>query len=107
MPLVPVVLYGIAPEAVRSRVTNAVDLRYYANAERLQMLRVGWRMVLDHPITGVGPGRVDKLYESYLAAGEPVPAYHGHLHNNAAQIGAAVWNSRHDRCPGICCRLDS
>jgi O-antigen ligase len=88
LPLVPVVLYGIAPEAVRSRVTNAMDLRYYANAERLQMLRVGWRMVLDHPVTGVGPGRVDKLYESYLAAGESVPAYHGHLHNNAAQIGA-------------------
>jgi O-Antigen ligase len=88
VPLLPVVLYGLAPEAVRSRVTTAMDLRYYANAERLQMLTVGWRMVLDHPITGIGPGRVDKLYESYLKEGEPVPAYHGHLRNNAAQIGA-------------------
>ena len=45
-------------------------------------------MLQDHPLTGVGPGRVDELYESYLEPGDPVPAYHGHLHNNLAQIAA-------------------
>ena len=52
------------------------------------MLRVGWRMVLDHPMSGVGPGRVEKLYPTYLAPGEPEPAYHGHLHNNLVQLTA-------------------
>ena len=82
------ILYLISPSAVRVRVANSIDLNYYSNSERLQMLKVGWQMMREHPLTGVGPGRVDKLYESYLSSGDPVPAYHGHLHNNLAQIVA-------------------
>ncbi len=52
------------------------------------MWRVGWKMIQERPLTGVGPGRVDALYRSYLESGEPVPAYHGHLHNNAIQLAA-------------------
>jgi O-antigen ligase len=88
LPAIPLALYLVAPEAVRSRAAKFVDFSYYSNAERFQMLKVGWRMLQDHPFTGVGPGRVDQLYESYLESGDPVPAYHGHLHNNLAQIAA-------------------
>ena len=88
VPAVPLALFLVMPDAVSSRAAKFVDLSYYSNAERLQMLRVGWKMVQDHPLTGVGPGRVDELYESYLDPGDPVPAYHGHLHNNLAQIAA-------------------
>jgi len=88
LPFVPLTLYLISPSAVRVRVADSMNLTYYSNSERLQMLRVGWQMVRDHPLTGVGAGRVDKLYESYLSAGDNVPAYHGHLHNNFAQIAA-------------------
>jgi O-antigen ligase len=88
LPLIPVVVYALAPDAVRARVATGTDPGYYANAERLQMLRVGWKMVTDRPLTGVGPGRVERLYESYLSPGETLPAYHGHLHNNLVQIAA-------------------
>jgi O-antigen ligase len=88
LPLVALVFYVFAPDAVRSRVAEATDPSYYSNAERLQMIEVGWNMVKDHPLTGVGPGRVDKLYEGYLRPGDPVPAYHGHLHNNFLQLAA-------------------
>jgi O-antigen ligase len=88
LPLIPVVVYALAPDAVRARVATGTDPGYYANAERLQMLRVGWKMVTDRPLTGVGPGRVERLYESYLSPGETIPAYHGHLHNNLVQIAA-------------------
>jgi O-antigen ligase len=81
-------LFAVAPGPVRSRVTESLRPEYYSNAERVQMLRVGWRMVLDHPISGVGPGRVEKLYQSYLSPGDPVPAYHGHLHNNLVELAA-------------------
>jgi len=54
----------------------------------VQMARVGWKMIREHPLTGVGPGRVEKLYPNYLEQGEPLPAYHGHLHNNAIQLAA-------------------
>ena len=88
VPAIPCVLFLAAPSAIRSRVTESLDPSYYSNAERVQMLRVGWKMVREHPWTGVGPGRVEKLYPSYLAPGEPIPAYHGHLHNNAAELAA-------------------
>jgi O-antigen ligase len=88
LPAVPLALYFIAPDAVRSRVATFLDPTFYSNAERVQMLEVGWRMLRDHPLTGVGPGRVEKLYTSYLLPGDPVPAYRGHLHNNLVQIAA-------------------
>ena len=52
------------------------------------MLRVGWKMVKGSPLTGVGPGRVEGLYRSYLSPSEPVPAYYGHLHNNVVELAA-------------------
>jgi O-antigen ligase len=88
LPLLPVVLYLVAPPAVRWRAANFLDPGYYSNAERVQMLDVGWRMVRDHPLRGIGPGRVEQLYRSYLEPDDPVPAYHGHLHNNVIQIAA-------------------
>jgi O-antigen ligase len=88
LPLLPIALFLLAPGVVRSRVTDSVRPDYYSNAERFQMLRVGWKMVADHPMTGVGPGRVEKLYTSYLSAVDPVPAYHGHLHNNIVELAA-------------------
>src|SRR5205823_9638915 len=87
-PMVPLIVYLLAPSAVRLRVADSINPTYYSNSERLQMVRVGWQMVRDHPLVGVGPGRIDKLYASYLTPQDLVPAYHGHLHNNIAQIAA-------------------
>jgi lipopolysaccharide/colanic/teichoic acid biosynthesis glycosyltransferase/O-antigen ligase len=85
-PLLPILLLLVAP--VRDRVRESLHPDYYANAERLQMLRVGWQIILQYPLTGVGPGRIEGLYRTYLSAADPVPAYHGHLHNNAIQLAA-------------------
>ncbi len=87
-PAIPAILVILAPAAVRSRVAVTMDPDYYSNAERVQMLRVGWTMIRQHPIAGVGPGRIDRLYTSYLSQSEAVPAYHGHLHNNPIQLAA-------------------
>jgi O-antigen ligase len=88
VPVIPCVLFFVAPGAVRSRVTDSAQPSYYSNAERLQMFRVGWEMIREKPITGVGPGRVGALYTTYLSAADPVPAFHGHLHNNLVQLAA-------------------
>jgi O-antigen ligase len=88
LPALPLALYLLAPGPIRTRVSESFQADYYSNAERVQMLRVGWRVVRDKPLTGVGPGRVEQLYSSYLAPGESLPAYHGHLHNNLAEIAA-------------------
>jgi hypothetical protein len=86
--LLPLALFALGPGFLRARVRVSLQPGYYANAERLQMLRVGWKMVEDHPLRGVGPGRVEKLYRGCLTPNDPVPAFFGHLHNNLVQIAA-------------------
>jgi len=88
VPVIPCLLFLASPGAVRSRVLDSMRPEYYSNAERIQMLQVGWRMIREHPFTGVGAGRIDKLYTKYLSVSDPVPAYHGHLHNNIVQLAA-------------------
>jgi O-antigen ligase len=88
LPVLPVIAVLFAPGPVRDRIAQSFQPGYYSNAERLQMWRVGWKMIQEKPLTGVGPGRVQELYKKYLAPEEPVPAYHGHLHNNALQLAA-------------------
>jgi O-antigen ligase len=87
-PVLPVLAFFLGPAAVRHRVIESFQPDYYSNVERIQMWHVGWKMIRERPLTGVGPGRVEALYTSYLAQGEPVPAYHGHLHNDALQLAA-------------------
>lgn len=88
VPAVPCLLFFVSPGAVRSRVMDSMRPDYYSNAERVQMLRVGWKMIRQNPLTGVGAGRIDELYTKYLSPSDPVPAYHGHLHNNLVQLAA-------------------
>ena len=88
VPLLPLVFFVVAPGVLRTRLKESFSADYYSNAERVQMLRVGWKMVKDRPLVGVGPGRVERLYRSYLSPAEPVPAYYGHLHNNVVELAA-------------------
>ncbi|HEY6903964.1 MAG TPA: O-antigen ligase family protein [Candidatus Acidoferrales bacterium] len=88
LPLLPLGVYFAAPAAIQSRIKVSMQPAYFSNAERIQMLQVGWRMVLESPWVGIGPGRTEKLYRSYLEPSDPVPKYHGHLHNNLAQMAA-------------------
>jgi O-antigen ligase len=88
LPVLPLLVFNLGPRCVKSRITETFQPAYYSNAERLQMLRAGWAMVVERPLTGIGAGRVEKLYTRYLSQGESAPAYHGHLHNNILQLTA-------------------
>jgi O-antigen ligase len=86
--MMAVALYFVAPGAIGSRLRDSVRTDYYSKFERVQMLRVGWSMIKQHPIAGVGAGQIEKQYTRYLAPHDPIPAYHGHLHNNLVQVAA-------------------
>ena len=88
IPSVFLIAMLLSPHVIGHRLKQAFDADYYSNAERLQMWRVGLRMIRKAPLFGVGPGRSEKLYSQFLVKGEPMPAYHGHLHNNGLQLGA-------------------
>jgi len=61
--------------------------------DRYTMLRIGERMVRAHPLTGVGPNMVQRLYVSYkgpdtLVGPDGVTHINPHLHNDFLQIAA-------------------
>ncbi|HEY2015509.1 MAG TPA: O-antigen ligase family protein [Bryobacteraceae bacterium] len=88
LPLLPVFVFLLVPGPIHQRMTESLLPDYYSNQERVEMWRVGWRMIREHPIAGIGPGLVEEQYTHYLRPGEPVPAYHGHLHSNPMQLAA-------------------
>ncbi len=88
LPVIALISFFVAPGPLKTRVGESMRWDYYSNAERLQMWAVGWKMIRERPLIGVGPGLVAQLYTRYLPKGAPVPAYHGHLHNNALQLAA-------------------
>ncbi|MGH9417498.1 MAG: O-antigen ligase family protein [Terriglobales bacterium] len=83
-PVAAALVWRFGPAVIRLRVLQTFRPGYFSNAERWQMLKVGWRMLRSHPWVGVG--RVDLVYTSYLSPGATVPDYHGHLHNNLVQL---------------------
>lgn len=75
------------PSPVLDRIGSIVDLHQPSNYDRLCMVRSGVLMVEDNPLSGVGPGMVERRYPVYREDDAPrwrVP----HLHNNLLQIAA-------------------
>ena len=97
VPIAALVLVLVAPGAVMSRINSIGDLSDPTTRDRVAMLRSGARMVRDHPLVGVGPEMVQRVYVQYR---DPlfVNATNPHLHNVPVQIAAerglpalAVW----------------
>lgn len=97
VPVAALIVVLIAPGAVMSRIKSIGDTSDPATRDRIAMLRMGGAMVKDHPVAGVGPEMVERVYVQYrdpLAVNPTNP----HLHNVPVQIAAerglpalAVW----------------
>jgi O-antigen ligase len=87
LPIVVAAVFALAPDSVTNRMMSMFDLRDPSNQDRLAMFEVGAGMVRDHPLTGVGPAMIQRVYEQYRPeyAVQPV---NPHLHNNPMQIAA-------------------
>ena len=87
--LVPaaVLLLLISPTSVRSRALSTFDPADETARDRLAMWKAGELMVRDHPLTGVGPGRISPLYQEYRQPGYVMPKV-GHLHGNLVTLAA-------------------
>ena len=97
LPVIVALLVFLAPQGLMNRLTSTFNAQDPANQDRFAMIEIGARMVKDHPLTGVGPNMVPRLYERYRPdyAVNPV---NPHLHNVPLQIAAerglpavAIW----------------
>jgi O-antigen ligase len=97
LPVVAALFFVMAPEQIASRFYSIFDLHDPTSRDRVAMLREGRAMIEDHPLTGVGPNMVQRLYAQYRDP-EAVEKVNPHLHNVPMQIAAerglpalAVW----------------
>ncbi len=97
IPVIVALLFALAPDRITDRIMSVFDLRDPSSRDRVAMLQTGAAMVRDHPLTGVGPNMVERLYTQYRDA-SGVQSKNPHLHNVPVQIAAerglpalAVW----------------
>src|SRR5262249_6744035 len=83
--LVAVMVLVVAAPGLRQRATSIVDPADPTGRERLLIWKSGLRMARDHPILGVGPGRVGDLYRRY-ADFLVYKTNRGHVHNTPLQV---------------------
>jgi O-antigen ligase len=97
IPVIIALLFALAPDRITDRIMSVFDLRDPSSRDRVAMLQTGAEMIRDHPLAGVGPNMVERLYTQYRdPAG--VQKVNPHLHNVPVQIAAerglpalAVW----------------
>ena len=103
VPVVAAIFFAVAPGQITQRFVSMFDQKDPTRIDRMTMAHIGERMIVRHPLTGVGPNMVQRTYEEYRgsdpAAGpDGVVHINPHLHNNPLQIAAerglpalAIW----------------
>jgi O-antigen ligase len=97
LPIVAAIFIALAPSSITHRFVSMFDSKDPTKLDRFAMLHEGERMIAAHPIVGVGPNMVERLYAEYRGP-DAVNQINPHLHNNPLQIAAerglpalAIW----------------
>jgi O-antigen ligase len=97
LPVVVALFFAFAPDSVTDRMASMFDMKDPTVRDRVAMLNTGRAMIADHPLTGVGPNMVERMYPPYRDR-NAVNASNPHLHNVPVQIAAergvpalAIW----------------
>jgi len=97
IPIVAAIFVALAPGQITQRFVSMFDLKDPTNRDRVAMLHVGERMIRSHPLLGVGPNMVQRVYADYRGP-DAVEKINPHLHNVPLQIAAerglpalAIW----------------
>ena len=87
IPVIVALMFALAPDSVTDRLMSVFDLRDPSSRDRVAMVQTGLAMVRDHPLTGVGPNMVPRVYTEYRDP-QSVEKVNPHLHNVPLQIAA-------------------
>jgi O-antigen ligase len=97
LPAIAAIFFVAAPGRITDRFYSMFDPHDPTSRDRVAMLREGRAMIEDHPLTGVGPNMVQRLYAQYRDP-DAVAQVNPHLHNVPMQIAAerglpalAIW----------------
>ncbi len=87
VPVAVALFFLVAPGPVIQRFYSIFDSGDPTNRDRLAMMRAGGQIVQAHPIAGVGPNMVARIYPQYRQP-DAVTEIAPHLHNVPLQIAA-------------------
>jgi O-antigen ligase len=87
LPVLVAVIFALAPDRITQRMVSIFDLRDPSNRDRVAMMHSGFAIIRDHPLTGVGPNMIPRVYAQYRDPNAE-NAINPHLHNVPLQIGA-------------------
>jgi putative inorganic carbon (HCO3(-)) transporter len=77
----------VAPPRLAARLYSTVSLTDPSNVDRIAMMKSGWHIIKDRPLTGVGPDMIIQVYPHYRDP-SAVNQLNPHLHNVPLQIAA-------------------
>jgi len=89
--LVPVafaLFFFLSPRPIKSRFFSIFSLRNPSNAQRIEYLETGIRIIREYPVFGTGPDTVDMVFQNPKYGLSELAKRNVHLHNNLTQIGA-------------------
>lgn len=87
LPILTAIVIAVSPTQVTDRMYSMFDLNDPTRRDRVAMLQAGVAIVKDHPLTGVGPDMVVKVYPDYRVP-TAVQENNVHLHNVPMHIAA-------------------
>jgi O-antigen ligase len=87
LPIVFGAFLVLAPSTLTARLYSTFSLTDPSNADRVAMMKSGWRIIKDDPLTGVGPDMIIQVYPHYRDKAA-VNQRNPHLHNVPLQIAA-------------------
>jgi putative inorganic carbon (HCO3(-)) transporter len=87
LPIALGVFLIFAPANLANRLYSTFSLTDPSNADRVAMMKSGWRIIKDDPLTGVGPDMIIQVYPHYRDRAA-VNQLNPHLHNVPLQIAA-------------------
>jgi O-antigen ligase len=99
LPVIAAIFIAVAPAPLADRLYSTFRVNTFShdsatteaslqsNRDRLAMIRSGWRIIKDDPLTGVGPDMVIQVYPHYRDP-RAVKQLNPHLHNVPLQIAA-------------------
>ncbi len=88
IPIVITLFFLLSPKHVKNRIISIFNTRSYSNAQRIEYLKAGIKIIKDFPLFGTGPNTVDMVFQNPKYGLSNLAKQNVHLHNNITQIGA-------------------
>ncbi len=88
LPVIAALFFVASPGHVKRRALSIFSPQSYSNAQRIEYLHAGLKIICDYPLFGTGPNTVHVIFQNPRYNLSEDARSNVHLHNNLIQIAA-------------------